>query len=301
MATTNLFTLPGLQGRRVHGERPARARLRPAEDDGRDRPGRRAGRADLRLLGRARGRRGAGREGTGSDALERFREALNFLCEYASDQGYDMRFALEPKPNEPRGDLFLPTVGHALHLIATLDHPEMVGVNPEVAHETMAGLNFNHAVAPGAGGRQAVPRRPERAADRPLRPGLPLRPGGPQGRVLPGQAARGRGLRGPAPLRRPRRCRTEDEAGVWDFAAGCMRTYLILAEKARQFAEDPEIQAALARPGRPSSPAVRRRRTRAPRSSGCERGDLRPRRPGRAGVPQRPARPAVTDLLLGVR
>ena len=95
-----------------------------------------------------------GREGTETDASKNpldaakwFREAINFLCEYAIDQGYDLKFALEPKPNEPRSDLYLPTVGAMLGFIATLDHPEMVGVNPEVAHEHMAGLNFLHAVA----------------------------------------------------------------------------------------------------------------------------------------------------------
>ena len=95
-----------------------------------------------------------GREGIETDAaknpvtgLERFREALNFLCEYALDQGYDMKFALEAKPNEPRGDLYLPTSGAMLGFIATLEHPEMVGLNPEMAHEHMAGLNFLHAVA----------------------------------------------------------------------------------------------------------------------------------------------------------
>src|SRR4051794_21393649 len=77
------------------------------------------------------------------DALERYREAIDHLCEYVVEQGYDLRFAMEPKPNEPRGDIFLPTVGHALHFITTLKRPEMVGVNPEVAHETMAGLSFH--------------------------------------------------------------------------------------------------------------------------------------------------------------
>ncbi|MEJ2303630.1 MAG: TIM barrel protein, partial [Anaerolineales bacterium] len=94
-----------------------------------------------------------GREGVESDAtkdpvtaLKRFREALNFLSEYVLDQGYDLKFALEAKPNEPRGDIYLPTTGAMLGFIATLDHPEMVGVNPEMAHEHMAGLNFLHAV-----------------------------------------------------------------------------------------------------------------------------------------------------------
>ena len=94
-----------------------------------------------------------GREGTEAgvakdprDALERYREAINVLSDYVVEQSYDLRFAMEPKPNEPRGDIFLPTVGHALHFIETLDRPEMVGVNPEVAHETMAGLSFHHAI-----------------------------------------------------------------------------------------------------------------------------------------------------------
>ncbi|HLY31408.1 MAG TPA: xylose isomerase, partial [Ktedonobacterales bacterium] len=95
-----------------------------------------------------------GREGTETDAtkspvesIKRFREAINFLTEYVRDQGYTLRFALEPKPNEPRGDIYFATVGAMLGFIATLDHPEMVGVNPEMAHEQMAGLNFVHAVA----------------------------------------------------------------------------------------------------------------------------------------------------------
>ena len=152
-----------------------------------------------------------GREGTEAgvakdprDALERYREAIDVLCEYAIGQGYDMRFAMEPKPNEPRGDLFLPTVGHALHFITTLQHPDMVGVNPEVAHETMAGLSFHHGVGPGAVGRQAVPHRPERSADRTLRPGLPVRRRGPQGGVPARPAARARRLQRAPPLRRAR-------------------------------------------------------------------------------------------------
>ena len=84
------------------------------------------------------------------------REAMNFLCEYVLDQGYDLRFALEAKPNEPRGDIYLTTTGAMLAFIQTLDHPEIVGVNPEVAHEHMAGLNFLHQVAPGVGYRQAL-------------------------------------------------------------------------------------------------------------------------------------------------
>ena len=81
------------------------------------------------------------------EAMKWFRDALNFLCEYCIAQGYDYKFALEPKPNEPRGDIFLPTIGHVLAFIYTLDHPDMVGLNPEVAHDTMAGLDFSHGVA----------------------------------------------------------------------------------------------------------------------------------------------------------
>ena len=104
-----------------------------------------------------------------------FRDAINFLCEYSIAQGYDYKFALEPKPNEPRGDIFLPTIGHALAFIYTLDHPDMVGLNPEVAHDTMAGLDFSHGVGAGARGGQAVPHRPQRAEAGPLRPGPSLR------------------------------------------------------------------------------------------------------------------------------
>ena len=139
-----------------------------------------------------------GREGTETDAAatratrsSASARPSTSSCDYAMDQGYDMRFALEPKPNEPRGDIYLPTVGHALRFISTLDHPEMVGVNPEFAHETMAGLNFVHARRPGARGGQAVPHRPQRPEAGPLRPGLPLRRGEPQARLLPGQTAGG--------------------------------------------------------------------------------------------------------------
>ena len=97
------------------------------------------------------------------------------MCEYVKDQGYTLRFALEPKPNEPRADIYLPTVGSMLGFIATLEHSEMVGVNPEFAHETMAGLNFVHAVAQAIDAEQALPHRPQRPEDEPLRPGLALR------------------------------------------------------------------------------------------------------------------------------
>ncbi|MDP9348646.1 MAG: xylose isomerase [Gemmatimonadota bacterium] len=189
-----------------------------------------------------------GREGTETDAardpreaVKWFREALNFLCEYSRSQGYDYRFALEPKPNEPRGDIYLPTIGHALAFIYTLDHPEMVGLNPEVAHDTMAGLNFTHGVGQAleAGKLFHIDLNDQKPGryDQDFRFGA----------VDPKQAfflvklledARWEGMR----HFDAHAYRTEDEEGVWDFARGCMRTYLILKEKAGRFNADPEIQ-----------------------------------------------------------
>ncbi|MBC8161651.1 MAG: xylose isomerase [Roseiflexaceae bacterium] len=192
-----------------------------------------------------------GREGTESDtnknpaeSLKRFREAINFLCAYAQDQGYKLRFALEPKPNEPRGDIYLATVGAALGFIATLDHPEMVGVNPEVAHETMAGLNFLHAIAQAwdAGklfhidlNDQVVGRY-----DQDFRFGAVNL----KSAFLLVKFLEDVGYQGMRHFD-AHAYRTEDYAGVEDFARGCMRTYLILKEKAAQWNADAEIQALL--------------------------------------------------------
>jgi xylose isomerase len=193
-----------------------------------------------------------GREGVESDAtkdpaegLKRFREALNFLTEYVLDQGYDLKFALESKPNEPRGDIYLPTTGAMLGFIPTLDHPEMVGVNPEFAHEHMAGLNFLHAVAQAweAGKLFHIDLNDQNYArfDQDWRFGSQsikqsfflvkfLEDVGYAGsRHFDAHAYR-----------------TEDYEGVKDFARGCMRSYLILKEKATRFNTDPEIQALLA-------------------------------------------------------
>ena len=111
-----------------------------------------------------------GREGAESGAakdiraaLSRYKEGLDLLAGYVLEQGYDLRFAIEPKPNEPRGDILLPTAGHALAFISELEHSEMVGINPEVGHEEMASLNYAHGITPGAVAREAVPYRPERA------------------------------------------------------------------------------------------------------------------------------------------
>ena len=128
------------------------------------------------------------------DALKRFRDAINFLTEYVRDQRYDMVFALEAKPNEPRGDIYLPTTGAMLGFIATLDHPEMVGVNPEVAHEHMAGLNFLHAIAQAWDAGKLFHIDLNDQVVRPFRSRLPLWFAIAQTGVLPRQVPRGRGL-----------------------------------------------------------------------------------------------------------
>ena len=179
------------------------------------------------------------------DALERYREAIDFLCEYVLDRGYEMRFAIEPKPNEPRGDIFLPTVGHALAFIERLEHSQMVGVNPEVAHETMAGLSFQHAVAQAlwAGKLFHIDLNAQRIGryDQDFRFGAV----GLKDAFFVVKLLEDAGYEGPRHFD-ARPFRTENEDGIWDFAAGCMRTYLALAEKARRFDADAEIRAALA-------------------------------------------------------
>jgi xylose isomerase len=193
-----------------------------------------------------------GREGTESDsskdpleAIKRSREAMNFLCEYVLDQKYNLKFALEAKPNEPRGDIYNPTTGHMLAFIETLDHPEMVGVNPEVAHEHMAGINFMHGVAQAweAGKlfhidlNDQYPGRYDqdlRFGSRDIKAAFYLVKfledvGYDGSRHFDAHAYR-----------------TEDFEGVKDFARGCMRTYLILKEKAGIFNADEEVQTLLA-------------------------------------------------------
>ena len=198
-----------------------------------------------------------GREGSESDAatnpyaaLERYREAINVLCEFVLDRGYDLRFALEPKPNEPRGDIFLPTVGHGLAFINTLDHPEMVGLNPEMGHEQMAGLNFVHGVAQALwvgklfhidlNGQHSI------KYDQDLRFGAgDLKSSFFLVDLLEGLGGTGPVYGGPRhfDFKPPR---TEDEEGVWVSALGCMRNYLIFRERARAFRADPEVAEAVA-------------------------------------------------------
>jgi xylose isomerase len=199
-----------------------------------------------------------GREGAEYDAakdirsaLERYREGVNLFAEYVTDKGYDIRFAIEPKPNEPRGDILLPTVGHAMAFISTLERPELFGVNPEVGHEQMAGLNFASGIAQALyqGKLYHIDLNGQRGIkyDQDLVFGHGdlynafalvdlLENGGPDG----GQAYDG-----------PRHfdykpSRTEDETGVWDSAKANISNYLMLKERAAAFRADPEVQEALA-------------------------------------------------------
>jgi xylose isomerase len=199
-----------------------------------------------------------GREGAEYDlakdiraALDRYREAIDLLTQYVVDAGYDLRFALEPKPNEPRGDILLPTVGHALAFIATLEHADLVGLNPEVGHEQMAGLNFAHGIAQALwhGKLFHIDLNGQRGVkyDQDLVFGHGdllnafalvdlLEHGGPGGAPA---------YDGPRHFDyKP--SRTEDTAGVWASAAANMRTYLLLKERAAAFRADPEVAEALA-------------------------------------------------------
>ncbi|MFY1588897.1 xylose isomerase [Micromonospora sp. WMMD734] len=199
-----------------------------------------------------------GREGSEYDvakdiraALDRYREAVDVLCQYVVDQGYDLRFAIEPKPNEPRGDILLPTVGHALAFISELERPEMVGLNPEVGHEQMAGLNYAHGIAQALwqGKLFHLDLNGQRGIkyDQDLVFGHGdlmnafalvdlLENGGPNG---------GPAYDGPRHFDyKP--SRTEDISGVWASAEANMATYLLLKERAAAFRADPEVVEALA-------------------------------------------------------
>jgi xylose isomerase len=198
-----------------------------------------------------------GREGAEYDtakdiqgALQRYREGVNLMTSYVKDKGYDIRFAIEPKPNEPRGDILLPTVGHAMAFINTLEHSELVGLNPEVGHEQMAGLNFTAGIA------QAIEHGKLYHIDLNGQKGVKFDQDlvfG-HGDILNafslvdllefGGADGGRSYNGPRHFDyKP--SRTEDFTGVWDSAAANMRMYLLLKERAAAFRADPEVKAAL--------------------------------------------------------
>src|SRR6185436_11089941 len=203
-----------------------------------------------------------GREGTETDAtkdpitsIKRSREAMNFLCEYAKDKKYDLKFALEAKPNEPRGDIYNSTTGHMLAFIATLDHPEMFGVNPEVAHEHMAGLNFTHGVAQAleAGKLFHIDLNDQAFGryDQDFRFGaVNIKSAFFLVKLLEdNKYDSSRHFDAHA-------YRTEDYEGVKDFARGCMRTYLILKEKAERWNADKEIQALVKETTTGTAPSV---------------------------------------------
>jgi xylose isomerase len=249
-----------------------------------------------------------GREGAEVDAskdpqtaIKRFRDAINFLSEYVIDQGYDMKFALEAKPNEPRGDMYFPTTGSYLGFINTLAHPEMVGVNPEVGHEQMSGLNFYHVVAQAieAGKLFHIDLNDQKFS----RFDQDLRFGSESIKTLffLVKLLEDSGYTGPRHFD-AHPYRTEDPDGVWDFAAGCMRNYLILKEKARRFDEDREIQGLLAEinasdggfdgwPGKYS-----RQRAKDLRALAFDRNALTQKR-----LPYERLDQLVIDLLLGIR
>jgi len=205
-----------------------------------------------------------GREGVETDAcrradeaIKRFREAVNYLCEYSIDNAYGYRFALEAKPNEPRADIYFPTTGAYLGFISTLDHPNIVGVNPEVAHEHMAGLNMTHSVAQAweAGKlfhidlNDQIPGR----YDQDLRFGS----ANPRAAFWLVKFLEDVGYDGSRHFD-AHAYRTEDYEGVKDFARGCMRTYLILKEKASRWNADPEIKTLLAEAEEMNSQVARR-------------------------------------------
>ncbi len=247
-----------------------------------------------------------GREGTEVDAskdaveaLKWFRYALDFLCDYARDKKYDLKFALEAKPNEPRGDIFFPTTGAYLGFITTLAHPEMVGVNPEVAHEQMAGLNFYHAIAQAIDAGKLFhidlnDQKPGRF-DQDLRFGSEsIKP-----MFFLVKLLLESGYDGPLHFD-AHAYRTEDPEGVWDFAAGCMRTYLILKDKVQRFREDKEIQGLLAgirdTHGEPTAPAFSRAAADALKARSFDRAALAAKR-----LPYEKLDQLVIELLLGVR
>jgi xylose isomerase len=231
------------------------------------------------------------------DALQRYRDALNYLTAYSAEQGYDLKFALEPKPNEPRGDIYLATVGSALAFIQTLDRPELVGVNPEMAHEHMAGLNFLHAVAQAwdAGKLFHIDLNDQSFGryDQDFRFGsVSLKQAFFLVRFLEGVGYQGsRHFDAHA-------YRTADAADVKAFARGCMRTYLILKEKAARFAQDTEMQGLLAEIAGASgaAPIYTAAGAEALKAQAFDRAAL-----GATGQPYERLDQLVVDLLLGVR
>ncbi|WP_026124096.1 xylose isomerase [Nocardiopsis baichengensis] len=243
MATTNLFSDPVFRdgGFTSNSRRVRRLALRKAAANI-DLAARLGARTYVCWGGQDGAESEAGKDGRA--ALERLREAFDALCGYIREQGHDLRLAVEPKPNEPRGDVLLPTVGHALAFISELEHPEMVGVNPEVGHEQMAGLNVVHGVAQALWHGKLF--HIDLNGQRGVKYDQDLRFGGGDLReafFLVDLLER-EGYAGPRhfDFKPPR---TEDDAGVWESARACMRNYLILRERAAAFRADPEVAEAL--------------------------------------------------------
>lgn len=253
MVTTNLFTDPAFKDGAFTANDPAVRALGVQKAMGAMDIGAQLGAKILVMWG--------GREGTETDgcrrpdvAIQRLREAVNFLCEYSISNKYDYRFALEAKPNEPRSDLYMATTGAYLGFIPTLDHPELVGVNPEMAHEHMAGLNMTHAVAQAweAGklfhidlNDQVIGRY-----DQDFRFGA----ANPKAAFWLVKFLEEVGYAGPRHFD-AHAYRTEGLEGVKDFARGCMRTYLILKDKAVRWIADPEISELVAELDHGSQPS----------------------------------------------
>ena len=253
MVTTNLFTDPAFKDGAFTANDPAVRALGVQKAMGAMDIGAQLGAKILVMWG--------GREGTETDgcrrpdvAIQRLREAVNFLCEYSISNKYDYRFALEAKPNEPRSDLYMATTGAYLGFIPTLDHPELVGVNPEVAHEHMAGLNMTHAVAQAWEADklfhidlndQVIGRY-----DQDFRFGA----ANPKAAFWLVKFLEEVGYAGPRHFD-AHAYRTEGLEGVKDFARGCMRTYLILKDKAVRWIADPEISELVAELDRGSQPS----------------------------------------------
>jgi xylose isomerase len=248
MATTNLFSHPvfkdgGLTANDRDVRRYALAKVLRNIDLAAE-----LGASTYVLWGGREGAESGGSKDVGA-ALDRYKESMDLLCAYVREQGYDLRFAIEPKPNEPRGDILLPTIGHAISFISGLADPDLVGINPEVGHEQMAGLNYAHGIAQALWhgklfhidlNGQHGPR-----FDQDLRFGAGnLREAFWTVDVLQGIGGRP-GYDGYVHFdyKPPR---TEDLDGVWETARGCMRNYLILRDKVQAFRADPEVIEALA-------------------------------------------------------
>ena len=251
-----------------------------------------------------------GREGTEADAcrdprdaIRRMRDAIDFLCGYVRDQGYHLKFALEAKPNEPRGDIYFPTTGHMLHFISTLAHAEMVGVNPEVAHETMAGLPMVHVVAQAmeAGKLFHIDLNGQKIGryDQDLRFGSEDVKGAfLLVRLLEGTAG---GPRYDGPRHFDAHAyRTEDDAGVWDFARGCMRTYKILKARAAAFDADAEVRDLLAATGNADIDPLLRGYTR-DKAARVRALDIDPEALARRGLRYERLDQIMMEYLLGAR